>query len=165
MDLAWAGLLLALGFGIAGAFGTYAAGRLADVTAGDVARKATFTAACQIGLAIAWFPALVVDGATLAVSLLLLPALLTGAYIGPTLAVLQDTVDARSRAFSAALLLFVVNLVGASAGPLAVGLISDALAGASGARSLSQAMLVVPLLAAWSAFHFHAAGRASTRES
>ena len=164
LDLARAGLLLALGFGVAGAVGTYATGRLADaVAAGDTRRKAAFTAACQLVLAVAWLPALLVDEPALAVSLLILPAVLTGAYIGPTLALVQDGVDARARAFSSALLLLVVNLVGASAGPLVIGMLSDALAPWLGASSLSRAMLVVPVLAAWSGFHFLAAMRASAR--
>jgi predicted MFS family arabinose efflux permease len=165
-SLAHAGLLLALAFGVAGAFGTYATGRFADaVAAGDARRKGRFTAACQLALAAAWLPALLVDDSRLAVSLLLLPAVLTGAYVGPTLALMQDGADARARAFSAAVLLFVVNLVGASLGPLVIGLLSDALAAAYGPRSLSRAMLVLPVLAAWSAFHFHAATRAPARQA
>ena len=164
MGLAHAGLALAVGFGVAGACGTYAAGRLADAAArGDARRMGTFTAACQLALTAAWLPPLLVDDARIAVSLLLLPALVTGAFVGPTLALVQDRVDARARAFSAGLLLFVVNLVGASAGPLAIGMLSDAMAPSLGASSLSRAMLVVPLLAAWSAFHFHVAMRTPTR--
>jgi hypothetical protein len=79
---------------------------------------------------------------------------LTGAHIGPTLALVQDPVDPKARAFSATILILVVKLVGASLGPLAVGMLSDALAPTAGLHSLRYALLAMPALLVWSAFHY-----------
>ena len=77
--------------------------------------------------------------------------LLTGAYVGPTLAIVQDAVDPRARAFSVAVLLLVVNLIGASIGPFAVGMLSDALAPSAGLHSVRYALLGMPALLALNA--------------
>jgi predicted MFS family arabinose efflux permease len=67
----------------------------------------------------------------------------------------QDVVDPRARAFSAAVLLLIVNLVGASIGPLTVGVLSDALQTSTAAsQSLRYALLAMPGVLAWSALHY-----------
>jgi predicted MFS family arabinose efflux permease len=163
MSLAAAGIFLALTFGVAGAAGTYAFGTLADaLSVANARRKALVTGACQVVLAMLWLPAVLTADRTLALVAATFPCALTGAYLGPTLAMVQDGIDPRARAFSAAVLLLVINLVGAGAGPLAVGALSDALSTWAGERSLSYALLAVPALLVWSAWHFARAVSAST---
>ena len=76
----------------------------------------------------------------------------------------RHVVDPRARALAAAVLLLVANLIGASIGPLAVGVLSDALASSVGAQSLRYALLAMPVLLAWSAFHFARAAPALVAE-
>jgi predicted MFS family arabinose efflux permease len=155
MSLAHTGIVLALAFGVAGAAGTYLLGRIADSVANaDVRRKPRLVAGCQLLLTALWFAALLTEDRDLAVAMLVIPCALTGAYVGPTLALVQDVVDPRARAFSAAVLILVVNLVGASLGPLAVGMLSDALAALAGPQSLRYALLAMPALLLWSGLHY-----------
>ena len=73
-----------------------------------------------------------------------MPCVVLAAYVGPTLAVVQSVVDPRARAFSAAILLLCVNLVGAGIGPFAVGVLSDSAAPSAGSASLRHALLLAP---------------------
>jgi len=155
MSLMQAGVFLGLAFGVAGAASTYLFGRIADtVSIADARRKPRIVAGCQLLLAALWLAALLVEDRSIALAMLVVPCMLIGVYVGPTLALVQDVVDPRARAFSAAVLLLVVNLVGASLGPLAVGMLSDALAALAGPQSLRYALLATPALLAWSGFHY-----------
>ncbi|HVY04104.1 MAG TPA: MFS transporter, partial [Caulobacterales bacterium] len=53
-------------------------------------------------------------------------------WYGPVYATAQTIVPAHMRATSSAILLFVINLIGLGAGPVAVGALSDMLAGPFG---------------------------------
>ncbi|MCR9270371.1 MAG: MFS transporter [Hyphomonadaceae bacterium] len=61
----------------------------------------------------------------MAVPFLALAAILRYAYLAPMFSVTQKLVEPRMRATAAALMLFVVNLIGYGAGPPAIGFISD----------------------------------------
>lgn len=155
MNLTQAGIFLALTFGVAGAAGTYLFGRIADrASLTDSRRKPLIVAGCQAVVAVLWLSALLVEDRGLALAMFVVPCTLIGAFIGPTLALVQDLVDPRARAVTAAVVLLVINLVGASIGPLAVGILSDALASSAGPQSLRYALLAMPVLLAWSAFHY-----------
>jgi hypothetical protein len=67
-----------------------------------------------------------VSGVWLAVPVLVVAAILRYSYLAPMFAVTQKLVEPRMRATAAALLLFVVNLIGYGFGPPVVGAISDA---------------------------------------
>jgi predicted MFS family arabinose efflux permease len=155
LTLAHAGALLALGLGVVGAAGTYMCGRIADrASASDSRRMLVVLAMLQGVLAISLPLALLAESRIVAALLLAVPCAVIAGYIGPTLALVQGIVDPRARAFSAAILLFFVNLFGAGIGPLAVGMISDAI---GGSQALRYAMLVIPLLCLWSAWHYRRA--------
>ena len=155
MSLSQAGAVLALAFGVGGAAGTYLLGRFADaVSIGDARRKPLTIALAQVMLAALWLAALLVKDPAVALLVAIAPCALITAYVGPTFALLQDVVDPRFRALSAAMLLFVGNLIGGSLGPLAVGMLSDELASVHGTQSLRYALLVMPLLLLWSGFHY-----------
>jgi predicted MFS family arabinose efflux permease len=165
MSLAEAGIFLALTFGVAGAAGTYVFGRIADrVSMADIRRKPLIVAGCQAVLAALWLSALLVENRGIALAMFVVPCAFVSAFFGPTLALVQDVVDPRARAITAAVLLLVINLVGASIGPLAVGVLSDALASWAGPQSLRYALLAMPVLLAWSAFHFARAAPALITE-
>ena len=61
----------------------------------------------------------------LAIPALSIGAILRYSYLGPMFAVCQKLVEPRMRATAAALMLFVVNLIGYGLGPPAIGWISD----------------------------------------
>jgi hypothetical protein len=63
------------------------------------------------------------------------------------------------RATAAAVLLFVINIVGLAIGPAATGALSDLLAPRFGDDSLRYSLLVISMALLWSAFHFWRAGR------
>jgi predicted MFS family arabinose efflux permease len=164
-SLTQAGIVLALAFGVVGAVGTYLFGRFADaVSIVDVRRKPLVIACAELLLAGLSLTALLVEDRGIALVMSIVPCALIGAYVGPTLALVQDIVDPRARAFSAAMLLFVVNLIGGSLGPLAVGMLSDALAASAGQQSIRYALLAMPLFLAWSGFHYARAVSGLTRE-
>ena len=60
------------------------------------------------------------------------PALLNTLWYGPVYATAQSVVAPQYRATTAAILLFVLNLIGLGLGPLSVGALSDFLAGPMG---------------------------------
>lgn len=93
--------------------------------------------------------------------LFLIPgSLLGGMYLGPTFAMTQSLVPANMRAMAAAVLLFVINIIGLGLGPQGVGILSDLLNPSLGDESLRYALLfTVVSFAAWSAVHYGFASR------
>jgi len=70
------------------------------------------------------------------------------AWIGPSLAIVQNMVPANMRSTAPACMLLIINLVGLGAGPWIVGLISDAFSPLSGPDALRQSLLTTfPLFA------------------
>jgi len=70
------------------------------------------------------------------------------AWIGPSLAIVQNMVPANMRSTAPACMLLIVNLVGLGAGPWIVGLISDGLRPISGADALRHGLMATfPLFA------------------
>ena len=75
---------------------------------------------------------------------------------GPGMAVLQNSVNPKRRAFAAAFMFFCSNLVGLGLGPLTVGYISDMQLGADSAESLAIAlkMMIFMLVPAFLAYFY-----------
>jgi hypothetical protein len=81
-------------------------------------------------------------------------------YLGPTFAMTQSLVPASMRATAAAILLFVINIIGLGLGPQGVGILSDLLAPVFGIESLRYALLItIVSFAIWSVFHYMIAAR------
>jgi MFS family permease len=149
------------GIGLIGTAGTYLGGALADrLGARDVRWYM-------------WVPGLAtVAGVPIALGYYLAPdpyqALAVGAlgaiagpmYLGPSFAMTQTLVKPQMRAMAAAILLFVLNLIGLGIGPWFVGFVSDLLAPRYGAESIRYALVgIVTLGNAWAAVHYLLAGR------
>jgi MFS family permease len=155
-----AGSLLALLLGAVGGAGTLLGGLLADrLGRRDPAWRLRVVVVAFLGVAPFWAAALLAGQAAGAIALLVVPAAALAVYLGPTFAMVQSLVEPTMRAFAAALLLFVASLVGLGAGPVVVGLLSDALRATHGPESLRLALLVVVPLYLWSAAHYLAASR------
>ena len=95
--------------------------------------------------------------------LLVIPSFMGNLYAGPAFATTQALVPLAMRALAAAVLLFIINIIGLGLGPQAVGVLSDLLSvyqfdGDDG-QSLRYALLCVALVKVWAATHYVLAGR------
>ena len=79
--------------------------------------------------------------------------------MGPILGLVQSVVRVRMRAFAAATLFMVGNLVGSGAGPLIIGAINDHLNPIYGRGAIRYSLLCVPALSMLGALFFIWAGR------
>lgn len=112
--------------GVAGVFGTWLGGWLAN-RFGSVDRRHIVTAPA-IGMALAIPIAISAYFATdwrIALLLLMMPTVLNSLYYGPVYSSAQGLVPLRHRATASALLLFGQNLIGLGLGPLFFGMLSD----------------------------------------
>ncbi|MBM4336015.1 MAG: MFS transporter [Deltaproteobacteria bacterium] len=159
------GSWLALIVGVGGGIGNYLGGVLADRFGAKDARKRALVPA--IAMAVAAPFSLVIYGtqsATIALVFLVLPTGLGLMYQAPAFAITQSLATPKMRATAAAVLLFVINIIGLALGPLATGALSDALEPRFGADSLRWALLIVSSLFVWSALHFYLASRTLARD-
>jgi predicted MFS family arabinose efflux permease len=154
------GTWLSLIIGVGGGVGVYLGGVAADRWAASDARARVRLPALAMAAAFPFgFFIYTTSSTALALALLTVPTLLGGVYQGPTFAVTQFLATPKMRATAAAVLLFMINIIGLALGPWATGWISDRLAPGFGADSLRYALLIVSCLLAWSALHFWLAGR------
>jgi MFS family permease len=75
-------------------------------------------------------------------------------YNAPTYALMQALADARTRALAVATHLFIVNLVGLTAGPFLVGFLNDALHPAYGDHAIRYSLIAVVLSNAFAAIFY-----------
>ena len=124
------GLSLGLIGGIAGIASSWMGGWLADRAAKrDLRAYMSVPAiAALISPIFAWGVYLN-PTATGALAMMIIPGLLGSLWYGPVYASGQGLVPPHMRATAASLLLFIINLVGLGLGPVAVGALSDFLAG------------------------------------
>ena len=136
----WLGLIS----GIGGGLGAYLGGRLSDAWGKNDPRYYLWIPALSSLLGLPFvYPFLLMDDPRIGM-LVYLPAVFFGAaYLGPTFAITQSLVKVRMRAVSAAMLLFIINMIGLGLGPQVVGLLSDLLAARFGDESLRYALMIV----------------------
>ncbi len=159
------GTWLALIIGVGGAIGTLAGGRLADQIGARDKRAYTLVPAVALLAAYpAGFVIYLTDHTTLALILLAFPVIFGSMYQGPTFSVVQSLSPPAMRATAAAVLLFVINILGLGLGPSAVGVLSDALKDSYGGDSLRYALLIVSTAYLWAALHFALASRSLRAE-
>ncbi len=97
--------------------------------------------------------------------IVIIPAsLLGGMWNGPTLAMTQSIAPPHMRSFASALTTGTYNLIGMGLGPLAVGIISDALHPRLGADAIRYGLLVVGLTHLLGAMHHMFAARHLVRD-
>lgn len=142
--------------GVAGIFGTWLGGWLAD-RFGKVDRRHVVTAPA-IGMALAIpiaISAYFVADWRMSLLLLMIPSVLNSLYYGPVYSSAQGLVPLRHRATASALLLFGQNLIGLGLGPLFFGMLSDWLRPEFGENSVryvlyGAAMLgIIPAILFW----------------
>lgn len=151
----WLGLI----FGIPGGIGIVLGGRLADRFGERDARWYLWVVAVALLIAVpAGVGVFLSDSVTFALLFLIIPVMLGNFYQATTFAQTQTLVGIRMRSVAAAILLFVINIVGLAFGPSVVGMISDLLAPDYGVDSLRWALLICSMANLWAAFHYWRAG-------
>lgn len=141
--------------GLAGAFGTWLGGWLAD-RFGSINRRHVLTAPA-IGMAVAVPLQLYAYSAgywALGLAVLVIPTMLNSFYYGPTYSSVQGLVPLRARAMASAVMLFCQNLIGLGLGPLLFGILSDALKPEFGADSVQVVLYIASLMGLLPAFFF-----------
>jgi MFS family permease len=143
------GTLVGLSAGLAGSVGVFGGGWLADRLSRSDARWLVWLPAATTLLFVPSILLVLFAPTARTALLLLIPAyLLALAYTGPTWAVLQTIAPPNVRATAAAILLFLVNLIGLGLGPQAVGTLSDLFESESGAGELRIALAIVACVSA-----------------
>jgi len=160
MTLGSVATYLAWQTGISAAIGTFLGGFLADWFAKhNVGWMAwVVTAATVLSVPFAFIVYLSND-TSLVLWTLTGTILLGGVYLAPTFALVQNLVGVRMRATAAALLLFVINLVGLGAGPLAVGAMADLMEPMFAKDSVRYVLFIFSALGIWGAWHYYIAPR------
>jgi len=150
-----AGLSMAVVLGLAGVFGTWLGGKMADkFGARDKRHILTFPA---YGMALAapiLFLGYFMEDWRVAVALLIIPTILNSAYYGPAYACVQGLVRPQARAVAASIMLFGQNLIGLGFGPFLFGVLSDALAPVAGQESVRWVLYGAAWLGLIPAFFF-----------
>ena len=138
------GTWLALIIGVGGAIGVFSSGVLADKLGKRDKRWYMWVAVCACAISIPFQISLfLVDSPYTALLLLIVPAILSNAYLGATIACVHSMVGLKMRAVSSALLFFILNMIGLGLGPTSIGLLSDVLADQHGVDSLGYAMMYI----------------------
>jgi predicted MFS family arabinose efflux permease len=154
------GTYLGLILGIPGGIGIVAGGYLADLAgAGDrrwylwiVALALVASVPLMVGVYL-W------PTAYGALWFLVLPVCLGNFYQATTFAQTQSLSPLRMRAVAAAVLLFILNIIGLGLGPSAVGILTDLLEPSYGTDALRYSLLVFGFVNVWAAAHYFIAGR------
>ena len=91
---------------------------------------------------------------------MVLPVLLGNFYQATTFSQTQGLVGLKMRSVAAAVLLFILNIIGLGLGPQAIGMVSDLLAPTYGeADGLRYALLGFSMFNLWAAYHYFIAGK------
>ena len=150
-----AGLSMAVVLGLAGVFGTWLGGKMADkFGARDKRHILTFPA---FGMAVAapiLFLGYFMEDWRVAVALLIIPTILNSAYYGPAYGCVQGLVRPQVRAVAASVMLFGQNLIGLGFGPFLFGVLSDALQPLAGQESVRWVLYGAAWLGLIPAFFF-----------
>ncbi len=135
-SLGFLALALALVSGLGGTLGAWLGGQIADrYGAKDLRAYVSVPGIASLLTIPIYIFAVTTDIAILGISCLALNGILGTLWYGPVYATAQSIVPDNMRATSSAVLLFIINLIGLGLGPLAVGILSDVLAGPFGLGS------------------------------
>lgn len=157
MQVAELGFWLGIIYGIAGGFGFFMGGFLAD----HLGRSGHRRALSFIGLAVfvtVFFNVAVFlsTSAFWCLCLLVMPTVTSNVYLAPVLSQTQSLVSLRMRAVASSFVLLIINVIGLAMGPPVTGFISDALEPTLGVESMRYSLLIVSTvllpLAAWCYF-------------
>jgi MFS transporter, Spinster family, sphingosine-1-phosphate transporter len=148
------GLWFAVIYGLGGLLGNYGGGEWA-------ARRATHNERMQlrviavtyIGFSLLSVGIYLSRSRDVALALVAISAVVATFANGPLFATMQAVVPERMRAMSIALIYLVANLVGMGLGPLAAGVLSDAIQPWAGEESLRYALVAITPAFLWACWH------------
>ena len=160
LSLPQAGLVMALAYGAVGAIGTLGGGWTIDRLARRDVRWRAWIPAVAVLLALPALAGFILSPSlALACVALGIWAVVNGAVYAPGIALTQSLASPRSRGTAAAIFYLLSNVAGSGLGPLAVGMLSDALRPTFGTDSVRFAILTLSGLYLWAGLHFFLAGR------
>jgi MFS family permease len=160
METGEIGTYLGLILGIPGGIGIALGGYLADRLGGRDTRWYLWMPAAALFAGVPFsFGIYLSDGPYAALAFLILPVALGNFYQATTFSQTQGLVGLRMRSVAAAVLLFILNIIGLGLGPQVVGLLSDALAPSFGQESLRYSLLICGMMNLWAALHFYLGGK------
>lgn len=146
---------LALLIGIGGLIGTFGGGFFADYLGRkNDAWKTKIIGATILGIFPIGVLVYMTDNTAIALGGILFTSIAGTVYLGPTFSLVQTLVAVRMRALGAAIMLFILNLLGMSLGPTITGMLSDFFRPTYGDHSVRYALFTVSFLSLWSVFHF-----------
>jgi predicted MFS family arabinose efflux permease len=165
MTLPAIGAALSILTGIFGALGTYLSGLFADLLGKRDVRWNMYVLILATFISVPCAPIFYLSpNLSVALVAAIGPSLVGAAFIGPAYAMSQALVPLRMRARSAAILLFVLNIIGLGTAAPIVGLISDLLKPTFGADSMRYALLTGVITALIGAFCYWRASRTLTAD-
>lgn len=140
------GTYLAFVIGLFGGLGTFFGGYLADRLGTRDRRWYMWLPMLATGLATPFFFGIFLSPTYgMAFVYMMLPTMLTSFYLGPVFSMTQGLVPPAMRATAAAVLLFVINIIGLGLGPQFAGILSDLLRPTFGVDSLRYALLILSM--------------------
>jgi MFS family permease len=159
------GLWLGVISGLAGMFGTWLGGALADrFGKRDKKYMLLVPALCMTVAAPILFLAYMARDWQTALALLVVPTALNYFYYGPSYALAQQLVKPSQRAVATSLVIFGQNLIGMGLGPLFFGLLSDAFRPLAGPESVRWVLYGAAWLGLIPAFFFWRASKRLARD-
>ena len=160
METGEVGTYLGLILGIPGGIGIALGGWMADRYGARDTRWYLWVVSVALLLGVPFsFGVYLSSSALWALLALMIPVMLGNFYQATTFSQTQGLVTLRMRSVAAAVLLFIINIIGLGAGPQVVGVLSDALASSYGNESLRYSLLIVSFVNVWSAYHYYVAGK------
>ncbi len=162
-EMSWAEIGVTMGWviGVAGCAGVFLGGKITDRMGLRDAAWYMRLPAIQSFLAIPFIVGFtLLDDTSMAIACFVPFYFLGAMYVGPMHAMVQSLARVRMRATASAILLFVVNMVGAGLGPLSVGVLTDFVYGPIyGDDAIRYSLLTVGLLGGLASILFWQASR------
>ncbi len=161
MEVATLGLWLGPILGIAGGFGFFIGGYIADHLGKDSHRRALQFIGLTVFLTAVPYAITFLSGSWLvAILWFVIPACTSNVYLAPVLAQAQGLVSLRMRAVTSALALLIINVIGLLLGPQFTGILSTLLEPQFGEEAIRYSLLLVTsVFLPWAAIHYVLAGR------
>jgi predicted MFS family arabinose efflux permease len=154
------GISLAITSGLGGIIGTYAGGHFADkLGLKDIRWYLWVPAIPAIFGPLLIASAMFMDNSTYALTCLFAATVFGALYLGPVIAITHTLVSPNMRAMSSAILFLILNLIGLGCGPLAVGLMSDALTPSLGTDALRYSIAGVSFVGLLAMIGFYRAAK------
>ena len=165
MPIGEVALFLAVAIGVGGGLGQFVGGWLSDrLGRADRRWYMWLPALASVALIPVSLGVYLIDETRNSMALGAVQAVLMNVWFAPIVATAQMLVSSRMRAFTSAMLVLIVNILGLSLGPLMTGMISDALQPTLGAESLRYAILASMGMSVVAALCFFRSGQHLMRE-